>query len=200
MTDKCSAGLSGSYFVISKKACCTRAIFSLLWLPLSHLALILQRHYLTQWRRFREHFSSPPLLQEEQAMKRRQAWAIFCCSLLGFLSVFGCSGGGGGGGGGGGTPPPPPPPARTVILQGRVDDGLQHSPIANAVCRFSDRNGTQVATANADGNGLFRLEVPLDMQGFVRCAPPALSHLLLSTFVSTAGKTAGETIGNLTVS
>lgn len=131
-------------------------------------------------------------------MKRHQALNIFCGSLLGFLSVFGCSGGGGGGGGS--TPPQPViPPSQTVTLQGRVDDGLPHSPIANANCRFVDLQGTQVATASADGSGTFQLVVPLNMQGFVRCTPPSLSHLETSAFVSTAGRTAGEIIANLTV-
>jgi streptogramin lyase len=84
-------------------------------------------------------------------------------------------------------------------LQGKVDDGLPHSPIANAVCRFTDRNGTQLATTTADSNGLFQLAVPLDVDGFLRCAPPALSNLRLSAFVSTAGRQAGDTIANLTV-
>ena len=89
--------------------------------------------------------------------------------------------------------------ATTVTLQGKVDDGLPHSPIANAVCRFTDRNGTQLATATADTNGVFQLAAPTDVQGFIRCAPPALSNLGLSAFVSTAGRQAGDTIANLTV-
>ena len=130
-------------------------------------------------------------------VKRHQALAIFCCSLLGFLSVFGCGGGSGGGGEGGGSTAGLPP--QTVALQGKVDDGLPHSPIANANCRFDDLQGTQVATATADGSGTFRLVVPLNMQSFVRCTPPSLLHLETSAFVSTAGRTAGETIANLTV-
>jgi hypothetical protein len=125
-------------------------------------------------------------------VKRHQALAIFCCSLLGFLGVFGC----GGDGGGGSTPVLQP---QTVTLQGKVDDGLPHSPVTNANCRFHDLQGTRVATATADGSGTFRLVVPLNMQGFVRCTPPSLSHLETSTFVSTVGRTAGETIANLTV-
>jgi hypothetical protein len=37
------------------------------------------------------------------------------------------------------------------------------------------------------------------MQGFVHCTPPALPHLEMSAFVSTVGRTAGETMANLTV-
>src|SRR5713101_9591080 len=94
---------------------------------------------------------------------------------------------------------PPSTPTTRATLQGKVDDGLAHSPIANAACRFSDRNGTQLATATADDNGVFQIAVPLDVQGFLRCAPPALSNLTLATFVSTVGKMAGDTIANLTV-
>ena len=131
-------------------------------------------------------------------VKRHQALAIFCCSLLGFLSVFGCGGGSGGGGEGGGSTAVLQP--QTVALQGKVDDGLPHSPIANANCRFHDLQGTQVATATADGSGTFRLVVPLNMQGFISCTPPNLAKLGLSAFVNTSGRTAGETIANLIVS
>jgi hypothetical protein len=47
-------------------------------------------------------------------MKRHQVVALFCCSLLSFLSVFGCSSGGGGGGGGSGGPLQSPPPTVTL--------------------------------------------------------------------------------------
>src|SRR5262245_15421184 len=127
-------------------------------------------------------------------MKPLQALAIFCC-LLSFLSIFGCSGGGGGGGG-----PTPPSPPQTVTLQGRVDDGLQNSPIANANCSFHDLQGTKPVAATADGSGTFQLVVPLNVQGFLRCTPPSMSHLEMSAFVSTVGRTAGETITSLTVS
>jgi hypothetical protein len=88
---------------------------------------------------------------------------------------------------------------QTVTLQGRVDDGLQHSPIANATCTFSDLQGTPLATATADGSGTFQLMVPLNVQGFLQCTPPSLPLLKLSTIVSTLGRTAGEIIANLTV-
>src|SRR5207245_2210304 len=106
------------------------------------------------------------------------------CSFLGFLSVFGC------GGGGGGSKPQPPPP--TVTLQGRVDDGLQHSPIASATCNFTDLQGTPLAPTTADGSGVLQRVAPLNVQGFVHCTPPCLSHLEMSAFVSTMGRTAGE--------
>src|SRR5438552_16540021 len=115
-----------------------------------------------------------------------------CVQLAG-----GGSGGGGSSGGGGNTPPPP---QQTVTLQGRVDDGLSHSPIANATCSFSDLQGTPRATATADGSGTFQLVVPLNMHGFLRCAPPSLPRLEMSAFISTVGRTAGETITNLAVS
>ena len=103
-----------------------------------------------------------------------QALSVFLASLLSSLIIFGCGGGDG--------ESPPPPPAQAVTLQGRVDDGLQRSPIATAACRFNlnDQNGTQVTSGNADSNGIFQLVVPLNTQGFIRCAPPALSHLVMS--------------------
>src|SRR5262245_1815626 len=139
-------------------------------------------------------------------MMRCRALSIFWCSLLSLLLIFGCggesdsgNGGASGGGSSGENVPPPSVPATAVTLQGKVDDGLPHSPIANAVCRFTDRNGTQLATTTADTNGLFQLAVPLDVHGFLRCAPPALSNLRLSAFVSTVGRQAGDTITNLVV-
>src|SRR5207249_2811303 len=85
--------------------------------------------------------------QEEQMVKRHQALAIFCCSLLSLLSVFGCGGGGGGGSENGGNTLVLQP--QTVTLQGRVDDGLAHSPIANATCRFVDLQARAAALTAA---------------------------------------------------
>ena len=68
-------------------------------------------------------------------LKRYQALAIFCCSLLGFLSIFGCSGGGGGGTGNTSLLPP-----QTVTLQGRVDEAcriplLPRPTVALTICK-----------------------------------------------------------------
>src|SRR5437867_2381913 len=98
-------------------------------------------------------------------MIRYRALSIFLCSLFSLLIIFGCGGGSGGGSDGGSSGEKVPPPS--VTLQGKVDDGLPHSPIANAVCRFTDRNGTQLATTTADNNGVFQLAVPLDVHGFL---------------------------------
>src|SRR5258708_281259 len=127
-------------------------------------------------------------------MIQYRASSIFLCSLFSLLIILGCGSGSGDGGSSGENVPPPSVSATTVTLQGKVDDGLPHSPIAHAVCRFTDRNGTQLATTTADNNGVFQLAVPRDVHGFLRCAPPALSNLGLSAFVSTAGRQAGDTI------
>src|SRR6266852_5078506 len=78
------------------------------------------------------------------------------------LIVSHCSDGGDGGSGhsGGGEAT-----QNLVTLRGRVDDGLAMSPIANAQCRFMNRNGSQLATATADSNGGFRFETVLDIEG-----------------------------------
>src|SRR5882672_12696416 len=97
-------------------------------------------------------------------MTPHRALSVFLCSLLSSLLISGCGGGSDGGKSGDGSNSGITPPSistSTAILQGKVDDGLPHSPIANAVCRFIDRNGTQLATATADNNGIFRLAVPL---------------------------------------
>ena len=72
-------------------------------------------------------------------MIRYRALSIFLCSLFSLLIIFGC-----GGGSGSGNVPPPSVSATTATLQGKVDDGLPHSPIANATCSFSDLQGTLV--------------------------------------------------------
>src|SRR5262245_8072409 len=105
-----------------------------------------------------------------------RALSIFLCSLFSLLIIFGCGGGsdsGNDGASSGVNSPSPHDPTTTVTLQGKVDDGLPHSPVANAVCRFTDRNGTRLATGTADNNGLFQIAVPLDVDGFLRCAPPS---------------------------
>jgi hypothetical protein len=106
------------------------------------------------------------------------------------LIVSRCSGGddggsGGGQSGGGNTA------QRLVTLQGRVDDGLAMSPIANARCRFVNLKGEQLATATADSNGVFSLETPLESQGWLVCTPAGLPNLALTTFTSTVGGVPG---------
>jgi hypothetical protein len=65
------------------------------------------------------------------------------------------------------------------------------SPIANAQCGFVDRHGTLLATATADANGEFHIEIPPDVEGFIGCNPPEFPNLILATFVSTVGIAAG---------
>jgi hypothetical protein len=81
-----------------------------------------------------------------------------------------------------------------VTVQGKVDDGTATSPIANARCRFVELHGSQLTTAIADPNGAFRFDVPPNTQGFIECTPPGFPNLALSTFISTLGVEAGETI------
>jgi hypothetical protein len=104
------------------------------------------------------------------------------------LIVSHCSDGGDGGSGqsGGGEAT-----QNLVTLRGRVDDGLAMSPIANAQCRFMNRNGSQLATATADSNGGFRFETVLDIEGWLVCTPVGMPNLALTTFASTVGGVAG---------
>jgi hypothetical protein len=118
---------------------------------------------------------------------------VYFLIFLIFLSliVSQCSSGGDGDSGGeqrGGSNATQMP----VTLQGRVDDGLAMSPIANAQCRFMNRNGSQLATATADSNGEFRFEMSPDIQGWLICTPVGFPNLALTTFASTMGGVAGE--------
>jgi hypothetical protein len=57
-----------------------------------------------------------------------------------------------------------------------------------------------VTKSRCSTSGVFQLLVLPDLQGFIRCAPSTLPHLVLSTFVSTVGVAAGNTVANLIVS
>ena len=98
--------------------------------------------------------------------------------------MMGCSGGGDG------HKPPPSPP---VTLQGRVDDGTPHSPVANARCRVVDVRGSLLGSSTTDANGRFQVGIPPGMETFIGCNPPAFPNLVLATFVSTVGVAAGQT-------
>jgi len=104
------------------------------------------------------------------------------------LTLGSCSGGSESGAG------QPLTPATAVTIAGKVDDGAPSSPLVNATCHFVESNGTPGAQATTDRNGEFHLLVLPERQGFLSCTPPAMRHLALSTFVSTMGKGAGETI------
>ena len=104
------------------------------------------------------------------------------------LAMAGCGGGGGGGGG------VPLVPAENVTISGKVDDGTANSPIPNAECRFVNLGGGQRTVVNANENGEFRIVVPPNVEGHISCSPQSMRFLKLSTFSSTMGRTAGETI------
>ena len=113
--------------------------------------------------------------------------------LSGLVLIFAMDGCGGGGGGG--DDPQEPDPAVSVIVSGTVDDGTPNSPISKAKCNFVDLNGVVLASnIRADGNGNFSINVLPDKEGHIRCAPPAIPRLILSTFLSTKGRVAGDKI------
>ena len=111
--------------------------------------------------------------------------------IIGLALIFAMAGCGGGGGGGGGVPLVP---AENVTISGKVDDGTANSPIPNAECRFVNLGGGQRTVVNANENGEFRIVVPPNVEGHISCSPQSMRFLKLSTFSSTMGKKAGETI------
>src|SRR5262245_41968032 len=106
--------------------------------------------------------------------------------LLMFLAlvVWRCGGGSDGGGGQSGVGEVT---QGLITFRGRVDDGLAMSPIANAWCRFIQRDGSQLATATADLNGEFHFETSPALQGWLVCSPAGFPNLALTTFISTVG-------------
>jgi hypothetical protein len=112
---------------------------------------------------------------------------LLCLALI----ISRCGGGGDGSSGQSGGSNATQSP---VVLQGRVDDGLAMSPLANAQCRLMDRNGGQLATATADSNGVFFLATSPGMQGWLVCTPVGFPNLALTTFVSTVGAIGGEVL------
>ena len=111
--------------------------------------------------------------------------------IIGLALILAMAGCGGGGGGGGGVPLVP---AENVTISGKVDDGTANSPIPNAECRFVNLGGGQRTVVNANENGEFRIVVPPNVEGHISCSPQSMRFLKLSTFSSTMGRTAGETI------
>jgi hypothetical protein len=110
-----------------------------------------------------------------------------CLALVVVSSAWGMLGCNGGGDG------QQPPPSPTVTLQGRVDDGTPHSPIANAQCQVVDVRGSPIGSSTTDTNGRFQVGIPPGMETFIGCHPPAFPNLVLATFVSTVGVAAGQT-------
>ena len=125
-------------------------------------------------------------------MKLSRSSRVLVCGLSGIvgLALWSCSGGGGSEGEDSGGLQRP----TTVTVVGKVDDGTSQSPIGYAICHFVQSDGTQSAEAIADGSGVFSIQVSPGLQGFLYCTPPGFLQLVLSTFVSTMGMTAGETI------
>ena len=125
---------------------------------------------------------------ERMQLSSRSRMVLFGIQGLLVLTLWSCGGDSDNGAG------QPPASSSAVTIAGKVDDGTLTSPLVNATCRFVDSNGTQGAQATTDGSGVFRLSVLPGLQGFISCTPPGKLHLALSTFVSTVGKVAGETI------
>ena len=133
---------------------------------------------------------------EASIMQPRRVGPAIVCSLLLVLGMVGC------GGSGSGQPPGESPTivipgerSNTVTIAGIVDDGTSTSPIPHAICRFMADDGTS-HDITTDANGAFSFTVAPGVQGYIRCSPPALPNLVLSTFVSTKGRTEGENIAN----
>lgn len=79
-----------------------------------------------------------------------------------------------------------------VLVEGTVRSGA--SSIAHALCSFTDQQGRLLDAVMADTDGVFRLELPPNVQGFIRCHPPALPNLGLSAVLSTNGRIPGELV------
>lgn len=81
-----------------------------------------------------------------------------------------------------------------MTIRGRVDDGATPSPLSNAVCHFVPQGGDPSTSTTADLGGVFRLDVPPQIEGLIECSPQDLPNLVLMTFVSTVGTPAGATV------
>jgi hypothetical protein len=104
------------------------------------------------------------------------------------LVLVGC------GGGGGGESVEQLPSEQNVTISGKVDDGTENSPIANAFCRFVDTNNKVHALVASNENGEYSIVVPPGLAGHVRCSPADLPFLAIYTLSSTEGFTAGGAI------
>jgi len=124
-------------------------------------------------------------------MQRQLVFILIGCFVFG-LGIAGC-----GGGGGGGEQTSPPLLPTMVAIQGAAHAGTPALPLVTADCRFETmQDGQQLDTAFANNLGPIMLQVPPDVQGFVRCNPFTLPRLVLSTFVSTTGEVAGNVLRN----
>jgi hypothetical protein len=100
--------------------------------------------------------------------------------------------------------------------EGDAGDGGNASPLAGAMCRFVDINGTvfqdndgNSITDVADGTGKYLLTLPVDpdndavlraLEGFVECHPPGKPDLVVSTYLNTRGLRRNERIRGIEVS
>ncbi|MEN8163288.1 MAG: hypothetical protein ABFS37_04100 [Acidobacteriota bacterium] len=107
---------------------------------------------------------------------------VIIIALAFMLAMFGCGGGSSGG-----------DPSK-VTISGKIDDGALNSPIAKAVCAFYEMNGDIAGQTVADANGNYSILVSPDNEGYLRCSPPDIPRLTLSTFLSTEGRSAGDRI------
>ncbi len=117
-------------------------------------------------------------------LQRTKRWVFVFSSLLMMFMMTGC-------------PEPPdgeePDPSTVVTVIGTTG----FSPRQEPTCQFIPQNGGERFRAvTANDRGEFVLFVEPGGQGFVRCRPQALVGLTLSTFVSTVGMSAGETISD----
>src|SRR5687767_6489035 len=95
---------------------------------------------------------------------RQLVFILIGCFVWG-LGIAGC-----GGGGGGGEQASPPLSPTMVAIQGATHAGTPALPLVTADCRFETiPDGQQLDTAFANDLGTITLQVPPDVQGFVRC-------------------------------
>jgi hypothetical protein len=111
------------------------------------------------------------------------------CLVLG-LGMAGC-------GGSGGEQAPQQLAPTIVAIQGASHAGTPALPLVSALCRFQTMQDSQpLDTVFTTDLGRIALQVPPGVQGFVRCNPSTLPHLVLSAFVSTIGEVAGNVLRN----
>jgi len=79
-----------------------------------------------------------------------------------------------------------------IEVEGFIEDGASDSPIGNAECRFVDLNSVELSKATANDIGQFHISVPEGEEGYIRCNPPDLPKLILSTYLNTENRSAGD--------
>jgi hypothetical protein len=109
-----------------------------------------------------------------------------------FFLIIACSEDGGQSDDDGGTPIID----KFIEIEGIIEDGASDSPIGDAQCRFVDFNNDELSKATADDNGKFQMYAPEGVEGYIKCNPPSLPKLVLSTYLNTENKSAGDKISN----